>query len=307
MAYTAGEHSRQIAARIYRELLNEKDDFMSVIPRVPAGAIDADGVKLMYILNVVEAEVDRQTDFADEDVTGLDHEKDFIPWKNIVTKPISLNKDELQAAAYDKESEIRSQISGALSRGFRDYTLDQIAPDDNTDVKFPVLRTTGEDDGTGRRRLTIEDLITYAKLWRDLNLPGSPMIDGILSSQHLTDLQLDTKGSQNFRDLYHNRRSGEPVNIYGFNWWWNNSKVVYTSAGVKKPRGAAPAAGDQDASIFFWRRAIMKTIGKVTVQHKPMSEDTRGVPPKGETNAHGYVFAEKVRKEGTGAIISGNF
>lgn len=304
--YSTGEHRRTLQARVLKMLENLKDDFMMAIPNAPQKAITADGVKTNLIKRIVKAEIDRNTAYTDADVHKLSIEKAFEPWHDISCPPFSLDKDEIRDSAIAKESEIRTQLRDAVQESYRDYTLHTIAPDDSSNASFPVLRTTGADDGTGRRRLTLTDLITYGNMWRALNLPAKSRVNGVLSLNHLLDLQLDTEAKQAFKEFYHRRSDGEPMSIYGFDWYWNASHLTYDLTGNKKAQGAAAAVGDQDASTFFWGPATQKALGGVSIQHTPKEQDTRNVPPQDETNIHGYVYADKIRKAGTGVIISAN-
>lgn len=55
------------------------------------------------------------------------------------------------------------------------------------------MRTTGANDGTGRKRLTFEDLVNYLQKVKALNLADPNQIYMVLCAEHSGDLILDTK------------------------------------------------------------------------------------------------------------------
>ena len=193
-----------------------------------------------------------------------------------------------------------------LRRKYRDYVLHNLAPADSSDAKLPVLRTTGADDGTGRRRLIVDDLITYQKMLRSINLDQESEDWYIrLSNEHVTDLLIDTKSNQTFRDLNHKTPSGEMMNVYGFKFFRGNHQILFATGGAKKAIGAAAIATDRNASIFWTPAMVTKSIGMVTAHLNPMSQDTRSNPPKEEFRLTGYIQAQLKHETGTGAIVSG--
>ncbi|WP_286747868.1 hypothetical protein [Roseivirga sp. UBA1976] len=301
--FVNGEYlNDRLAPQILRELKDDKDDFLQAIPDAPEEAITEEGLRLLLIKETVTGDINPGADYDDNDVNELDSDKAIIGWDSLSTKPTKVTKDAIRASVYDKRNEIRVQHTRVLRRLYRDLIIHSLAPADDTDAKLPVLRTTGELVG-GRRRLTIEDIINYQDALRALNVEEEGW-NIRLSRVHLTDLLLKTKDNQEFRDLYHDRKTGEIMNLYNFNFWWGNHQLYYSNAGVKKARGAAVVAGDQIASLFWQEEYVCKAMGMVMAHLDPMSQNTRSNPPKEEFRLTAYAKAMLKHEQGTGALVS---
>lgn len=304
--FVTGEYLNDVLApQLLREYRDDKSDFLAAIPDAPAQAMTEEGLRLMILKEVTEAEIDPAGDYVDADVNQLDHDRAIIPYQYITTKPTEVNKEDLRMAIYDKRNYIREHHSRIIKRKFRDYVLDGLAPDDDTNTDLPVMRTTGE-VVNGRKRMQVSDLIEYASLLRGLNIP----MEGWnlrLSNEHITDLTLETKGNQDFRDHYHSRKTGElMIQLYGFDLWMGNHEVLYDASGVKKPMGSVKAATDQNSSVFWLSENVCKAWGNVMLHLKPMTQDTRGNYPKEEFRVTGNVKVTRKQEIATGAIVSDN-
>ena len=145
-----------VAPQLLQEFKNFKDDFIGVIPGVPAAAVTADGVRFNKLISNVQFSVDNTEDFTATSMTG---KKTFVEWEKFDTAPTSVDDAEVRYLAYDKRSVVRVKHTEAFKMGIRDHVLWKLAPSDNTNTDMPVIRTTGANDGTGRLRLTFADLV----------------------------------------------------------------------------------------------------------------------------------------------------
>lgn len=306
MAFINGEYLNDVLApQILRELQDDKSDFFAAIPNAPDNSVTEEGLRLHLLRETQEADINPGADYDDGDVVSLNVNKMLIPWDNISTKPMQVTKDEIKASVFDRQTEIRSQSNRVLLRKYKDYVLYNLTPADDSDAKLPVLRTTGAADGA-RKRLTVDDLITYQKMLRAINLDQESEDWYIrLSNEHITDLLIDTKSNQTFRDLYHKTSAGEMMNVYGFKFFRGNHSILFDNTGAKKALGAAAIATDRNASIFWTPSMVIKSIGMVTAHLSPISQDTRSNPPKEEFRLTGYIQAQLKHEIGTGAIVSG--
>lgn len=304
-SYSTGEYLQtRLAPQILKELKDDKSGFLSAIPDAPAAAVEDEGLRLMHLNETVEAEINPAADWVDGDLNSLDLEKALIPWDSISTKPTKVTKDEMRASVFDRNSEVRMQHTKVMKRKWRDYILHNLAPDDDTNANFPVVVTTGDIIVGQRRRLRVEDLIEYQDRVRALNLEDELGWNLVLCRQHLTDLLLNTKDNQDFRDAYHDRRTGQMINVYGFNFFWGNSNPHYATDLTKNALGSALGGTDENASIFIYSENVVKSMGKLMTHFKPMEEDTRSNPAKSEYRQTAYMLAICKHKAGTGAIVS---
>lgn len=104
----------------------------------------------------------------------------------------------------------------------------RLAPQKNT-AKTPVIATTGDDDGTGRKRITRQDIISLKEKFDKLRVPtqGRRLV---LCSDHVNDLLMV---DQKFADQYYNYTTGKIANMYGFAVYEFANNPYYSTAGVK--------------------------------------------------------------------------
>jgi len=76
------------------------------------------------------------------------------------TENREVSRDELYAIAYDKEGDVNLELKEELEEQTTNHALHSISPSSNN-ADAPVLETTGDNDGTGRLRLTKNDVIKF--------------------------------------------------------------------------------------------------------------------------------------------------
>ena len=162
---TPGQHLNQfVAPQLLQEFKNYKDDFIGVLPGAPKAALTADGIRYNKLINNVGFYVNNTTDFTAKRMTG---EKTFVEWEKYDTDPTAVDDAEIRYLAYDKRSEVRVRHSQAWKIGMRDHVMWKLCPENNTNPYMPVIRTTGDNDGTGRKRLLFADLVKYLEIVKD--------------------------------------------------------------------------------------------------------------------------------------------
>jgi len=293
-----------VAPQLLQEFKNFKDDFIAVLKGVPRAALTADGVRWNKLINNVEFFVDNSGVFTPKRMGG---EKVFVPWEKYDTDPTAVDDAEIRYLAYDKRAEVRVRHAEAMKLGLRDHVMWKLAPDDNTDTNMPVIRTTGTNDGTGRRRLTFEDMVKYLERVKRLNLKNMNELFMILCPEHVTDLILDNNSARFFSDkqVYFDTESGKVRSIMGFKFFENNAVLAYDSNGVKKPKGAILGATDRVASLMFAAEETVYHIDSVKILYKPETQDTRSADPTSEFRLQTYGLVDRRRDVGFGAVISG--
>lgn len=306
MSFTAGEYIEKfIVPRIVHELRNHKADFMAALEETPPQAITSEGIVIHKIGQPIEVEWDRTTAYDDDELKQFAVSQATLPWNSLTTTPFRTNKEEIRTSALNRRGILMEKSVQEIYDSWRDKTLHNLAPEDSTVAEMPVLRTTGEDRGGGIRTLTIEDLIRWAEKFNDLNLKKRDEVYVVLCSAHLTDLALDALNYQQFRDIFTHSKTGEPINTYGFKFFYNNTTVYYAADGTKKAYKAARTATDRPASIAFYKPHTTKSLRNLTSHYRPMSQDTRNNPPKDETRYTGNALGTRIYNYGHGAMISG--
>lgn len=297
--------TQYVAPQLLEEFRNYKDDFLGVIPGAPKAAITADGIRFNKLINNVGFLVNNTAGFTPTKMTG---EKVFVEWEKYDTTPTAVDDAELRALPYDKRSEVRKKHTEAFKIGIRDHVIWKLCPDDDTNADMPVMRTSGADDGTGRKRLTFKDMVKYLELIKALNLPYPEKQYMVLSPEHVTDLIVDADSAKFFstKKIFFDEETGKVRSIMGFKFYENSAVPAFTSAGVKKPKGAALTTGDRYASVFFYAPNAVYHLDKVKILYKDEHEDTRNADPTSEFRTQTYGIVDRIVDYGFGAIISAN-
>lgn len=217
------------------------------------------------------------------------------------TKSTPITDDELYALSYDKIATVKGKHSKAISRNKFKKAIHALAPGSNT-AAMPVLLTTGADDGTGRKKLVVADLITLKNAIDALEIPeeGRRLV---LCTDHHNDL---LASDQSYRDYIFNTKSGKVTDLlYGFEIYSYVGNPYYTpSTKVKLAFGAVPADTDRKASVFFSLERAAKASGWVKMYFSEAKSDT--LYQRNLMNfRHNYIVMP-TREEARGAIISAN-
>ena len=296
--------NQYVAPQLLQEFKNYRDDFIAVLKGIPPGAVTADGVRWNKLINNVNFYVNNSAPFTPKSMTG---EKIFVEWEKYDTDPTSVDDAEIRYLAYDKRSEVRVSHSNAMKLGIRDHVMWKLAPANNTNANMPVVRTTGKNDGTGRLRLTFEDMVKYLETVKKLNLHDTNQIYMILCPEHATDLVLDNNSARFFSDrqIFFDMETGKVRSIMGFKFFENNAILAYDNAGLKKPKGAILTATDRVASLMFYAPETVYHIERVKILFKSETQDTRSADPTSEFRLQTYGLVDRRRDVGFGAMVSG--
>lgn len=303
---TPGQHLTQyVGPQLLQEFRNFNDDFVGVIPGAPAKAVSADGLRFNKLINNVGFLVNNTAGFTPQKMNG---EKVFVEWEKYDTTPTEVDDAEIRALPYDKRAEVRIKHTESFKIGYRNHILHKLCPSDTTNPDMPVVRTTGADDGTGRKRLTFADLVKYLETVKKLNLPNMNSLYMVLCPEHSTDLILDRDSANYFsnKEIFFDTATGKVRSVMGFKFFENNDTPAFDAAGTKKPLGAALIATDQKASVFFYAPNSVKHLEKVKIIYKDEHTDTRSADPTSEFRTQTYGLVDRVVDYGFGAIVSAN-
>lgn len=294
-----------VAPQLLQEFKNDKADFLGVLPGASSAAITADGLRYNKLINNVGFYVDNTDTFTPKKMTG---EKVFVEWEKYDTDPTEVDDAEIRSLAYDKRATVRVKHAEAFKRGIRDHVIWKLAPDDATNDSMPVMRTTGESDGNGRKRLKFSDLAKYLEMAKALNLPDMNSLFMILCAEHVTDLILDRDSAAYFanKDVFFDVTTGALRNFMGFKFFENNAYAAYDSDGAKKAKGSVLTTGDQKASTFFYAPNSVYHLETTKILYKPETIDTRNPDPTSEFRTQTYGLVDRIVDYGFGAIISAN-
>lgn len=214
------------------------------------------------------------------------------------TKVTSLSDDQTIGASYDKIKEVTRSHTEPIVKKKYQKALHSIAPASNA-AATPVITTTGADDGTGRKRLTYNDLVAL-KSKIDANDTDQMGRRLVLCSDHWNDLALDR---DRFGDKFMNYETGKVMNVLNFEIYPYIACPQFTAAGVKVAFGAVAPAGSHQASVFFQKDNIGKKTGDTKQYFLPAVQNPR--TQSNELNYRHYFVAMPYKARYIGAIVSG--
>lgn len=295
--------NQYVAPKLLEDFRNYNNDFVGVIPPAPKEALSADGIRFNKLINNVGFLINNVDPFA---ATSMAGKKGIIEWDKLDTTPTKVTDAEIRYLPFDKRSTVRVKHTESWIVGYRDYVLNKVAPYQAAHGMI-VLRTSGATTTNGRKRLTYNDLIDFESKINELNLLNPDKLYLTLCAAHQNDLKLDQAGTQNNRDFIRIDKTTGAINGFlKLKIFENNAAPIYTSAGVLKARGAAAAAGDQAASVFFYADSMVQHIESVKILYKPETIDTTNADPTSEFRLQSYALVEKTQDYGFGALISEN-
>lgn len=233
-----------------------------------------------------------------------DREDDFIivALHKYDTTNTTVSDDELYALPYEKLSDVQVQHREELEDKTAAHGLWSLAVPANS-ATTPVIETTGENDGTGRKRLITKDLINLKTRLRKLT-GGNGNLICVLSAEHEGDLLIEDAAREK---SWGNMEDGSLTkNHMGFKLYPSTSEnPMYKKVSTVWTRlafGAVDVAA-KEASIVFLKQSAVKAPGSVKRYARAAADD-----PENRENTIGfrcYYVCVSMQDEGNAAIVSG--
>lgn len=218
------------------------------------------------------------------------------------TENTAVTDDELYALAYEKINDVQLQHRETLEDVTAEHALHALAIAEESD-KTPVLVTTGEDDGTGRKRLVTADLIRLYKELSDLKVPRQGRVI-VLSSEHVADLMMeDSARSKSWGGDFQNGVSG--VMHVGFKLWAASYSPHYEQDeddDNKWKKQGFESVNGKPASVVFYKHNAIKATG--TAKRYAVKASDNPVYRQNEIGFRLWFIAVGIKDEGFAAIIS---
>lgn len=299
----AGVYQEVWTGEVLKYLTNaEKDTFFEGIPDyskyVSAVGDEAQAINLVDMDVLPEVLINNTT--YPIPIQTIGEEPVLIQLNKYVTKSTPITDDELYAMSYKKMTTLKDRHGLAINLTKFKHGIHALAPGTNT-AKMPILLTTGADDGTGRKRLTWEDVMKLKAQVDTLENPeeGRRLV---LCSDHLNDLILS---DQKFKDQYYNRADGKLYNQLGFEIFDYTGNPYFTpSTKTKLAFGAVPAGTDRKGSVFFSLARSARATGWTKMYYSEAKTDTQN--QRNLMNFRHYYTVLPTKEEARGAIVSDN-
>ncbi|MCP4125356.1 MAG: hypothetical protein GY751_26785, partial [Bacteroidetes bacterium] len=291
-----GNHlNRYVRPQLIYDLKNYEDTFTGFLGKVNRGAVTADGVSINKLINDIQVKtgLDPTATLTPRQLAG---KKGVIPWMNFTTETLYFTKEELRALSFDKQSEGRKLLKEAVLNAILQHTLHGIAPTADA-ANTPVVETSGEDDGTGRKMLTPSDILKVVRK-TDIKNPVC-----VLYKNHLIDLQEHEESKNRFQEMLVDQRNMKPIPYAGVNMAASDIAVRYTDAGNKRAIDATPAATDKLASVFIDKSHTIYYLNDLFFTMTPMQQDTRNEIPRTEMRIYGEFIGTVIEDDRKRAAI----
>lgn len=226
--------------------------------------------------------------------TPLTIELETYDTKNTVVRNV-----EAIEAAYPKMESVTRGHRNQLQLTAQKRGAYNIAPAGNT-ANTPVILTTGEDDGTGRKRLKGNDLLRLASAF-DLQDFGPDRI-WLAHAKHIEDLMLDKDLGDVLKAQVISLKTFGVAEMYGFKCYkWSKQPAYVRATLVKKAYGAAVTSADTDiVSVVYLKNEVMRADGTIDMFLREKDPEARG-------DIIGFQKRFKcmpIRAVGQGAIVS---
>ena len=213
-----------------------------------------------------------------------------------------ISVDELYGLPYDKPGSVIAQHKATLEERMGAHWLYTIAPPTATPT-MPVLVTTGEDDGTGRKRMRPEDLIALKKAFDDARISTVGRLL-VLSNEHASDLLSTTLGSFIANNFFNLGTGAIAPMLYGFELHQDLYAPVYDlTTKARKAFGAVTGPNDATASVAFSANDCFRALGTSQMFYRDATLD-----PENRSSVAGfqvYGIACPYTRRSQAAIISG--
>lgn len=233
-------------------------------------------------------------------IQALDDKDIAIKLDKFQTKATPVTDDELYALSYDKMARVKESHAHAISDSKFAKAAHALCAQKHT-KETPVLTTTGSaDPATGRKRMTITDLLSLKAAMDAMKVPttGRRLV---LCPDHVNDLLMT---EQTFREMYNiDRNSGTIGRLYGFEIYTYGDTPYYTAAGVKKAVGAKPEDGEFQCSFAFYTPRVFKATGSTKMYYSEAATDPEH--QRNLINFRHYFIAMPKKNDAGVVMISG--
>jgi hypothetical protein len=261
-----------------------------------------------------EAEVINLASFPAEPDVLIDNNIYPIPTQDLPTDPLTLTLNKFQTKVTPiTDDEVYANTTKKMENTTVAHTMAimrkkfakgawNICPTGNT-TATPVILATGDDDGTGRKMLTMKDLKTFKRkldLAEVNDAPGTRIL--VLSTEHENDL---VAADQKFADNFYNYASGKPYNTLNFTFYgYNENPYYHTTTLVKQPLDSVVTAAIRRCSMFFSQDRVGKANGTSKAYLAP--SELNPAEQKATYAARSWNMITRLNNEGVGAIVSPN-
>jgi hypothetical protein len=190
--------------------------------------------------------------------------------EELTTDPTLIQDSEALILAYDKRASILNQQASQIRTKAGDRALYKWAAGAvNYQATTGAARPAGGPAQTGNRKaLTIADILAVQqRFFADNVVPELEEVNGVAVIP--PRMYSDLLAIPQFTDADKYGRSNIPSGVmrraFGFDWYVRSSVTVLNGSDQLKAEGAAGAADDQDAAVFYSPQYVRRAYGAIKV------------------------------------------
>ncbi|WP_136464937.1 hypothetical protein [Flagellimonas onchidii] len=217
-----------------------------------------------------------------------------------VTKATKVSQEEIENVSYDKIRLVQQKHKNKIMATKHNKAVHALASTSEK-ATTPILATTGPDDGTGRKRLIMKDVVTHKVSYDNQKIPlqGRNLV---LSSEHYNDLLIEALEAKKATDhLSYDEAGLLKTRLFGFKTWLYIDVPYFNLATLtKKDFGAVVEDGDVQGSVSFYAPDMFRASGltknyadEPTTQNHAWLYNVR----------HNYIVLPR-KERAVGAIVS---
>ena len=223
-----------------------------------------------------------------------------IPLYNMETENTYVPDKVLYSASYDKIAAAIGLHRQALQKKSASLAIHAFAPQNHSEAT-PIIKTRGSDNGNGKTRLTIEDIIRLKRYFDNLKVPNQDRIL-VLHPDHVNDLLLTDEA---FKNQYKDIRSGQVLRLFGFEIYeWADMPIYEEDSygNVSKVPFGGTTADPLPASVAYYAPRTMYARGTAKMFFEKAENN-----PEYRRNVIGFsmrFIALPLKQEAIGALVS---
>lgn len=211
------------------------------------------------------------------------------------TKATPITDDELYALSYDKMARVKESHGNSINDGKFAKAAHALASATNF-----VVTTGAADPATGRKKLTIADLIALKAKFDKMKIPAKGR-RLVLTTDHVNDLLAI---SENFSRQYNlDTVNGKIARLFSFDIYEFVNCPVYTPAGVKQALGTAESGNKFQASFAFYTQRVFKATGSTKMYFHEAKNDPQN--QRNLINFRHYFIAMMKKADASVALVNG--
>lgn len=263
------------------------------------GIPDASSVVENDVIHLVDVGVDpdvlvNNTTYPIE-IQELEDGDKAISLDKFQTKVTPITDDELYALSYDKMARVKESHGNSINDKKFAKAAHSICA-----AGIPVVKTSGSvDEATGRKKLTIADLIALKAKLDKMLVPATGR-RLVLCADHVNDL---LAVSESFTRQY----NLDPVNgrvgrLFGFDIYEYADTPVYSADGTKQSLGTVEGSGKFHCSFAFWTGRIFKATGSTKMYFSEAKNDPQN--QRNLINFRHYFLAMPKKADAMSVLIS---